>query len=625
MQKLVIGIRAYLRNGKSELDFQLKEARKYFSKAKIVVAICGNSYISFARRKADKIVHYSNEPLGLGRVWKILTNYAKINNADELIIIDGDDRHYFNEVKRLYEENKADLIIPEREKRFIFLHEKEINGITLEDLENSFIRLKHKTLINDLQPGLFIIKNKKLINSLDFSNKDSWVGDMLFLDQILNKNISINTPRIRVRAESYSDLNIKSIFNILVRYEDYFNVKFLDIINKVKADPIRFLLNGRLSDISNIENAFLEFINESKVQNMKGLILAGGLGTRLRPITYTIHKQLIPIANKPIIFYVIEDLVNAGIKDIGIVVGSNKEQFIKLVGDGSRWNAKIIYIQQENPKGLAHAVLVSKEFLNGKDFVMYLGDNLLKQGIRGFVNKFNNSTADASILLTPVSDPEKFGIAKLDKNNNVTKLLEKPKNPPTNLAIVGVYAFRNSIFKAIQNIKPSKRNELEITDAMQWLINNKYKVSCMLVKEYWKDTGNAEALLDANRIILDSRINETLNLGKVSKTSTIKGRVRIGKGTIIYDNTIISGPVVIGDNCKIGPNAYIGPYTSIGNNVIIKETELENSIILNNSFINSGKRIVDSIMGENSKVNSIKDSLPGGHKLIISDNSEVGL
>lgn len=626
MPKLVIGLRAYLvREKDKELDLQIREARKYFPDADIVVTICGNKYNSFTRRKANNIIYYSEKPLGLGKTWEIIVDYAKKKNADELIVVDGDDQHFFSEIRKVYEQYRSQLIIPQREKRFIFSGDSELHGITLEDLENAFIRFKHKTRINDLQSGLFIIKDKRIINGLDFLNKNSFIGDFLFLDQILDKKIDIELPVIRIRPQTSTISSRSLVFSGIQAYENHFGIRFQEIIKISMRDPSFYLPNGKLSVLTKIEELYLEYINSEKVKDMKGLILAGGHGTRLRPITYTVQKQLIPIANKPIIYYVIEDLVNSGIKDIGIVIGPNKNQFMRVVGDGSRWNAKITYIDQDNPKGLAHAVLISKEFLDGKDFVMYLGDNLLKENIHEFVKKFNNSNVDASILLTPVSDPEKFGIAKLDNNGNVTKLLEKPKNPPTNLAIVGVYAFRNSIFKAISNIKSSKRGELEITDAMQWLLDNKYKISSTLIKDYWKDTGNAEALLDANRMILDSRLNGSTNLGKISIKSTVKGRVRIGKNTIIYDNSIISGPVVIGDNCKIGPNAYIGPYTSIGNGVIIKETELENSIVLNNSFINSGKRIVDSVMGENSKVSSAKNNLPEGHKLIISDNSQVGL
>ncbi|MFQ6119002.1 MAG: glucose-1-phosphate thymidylyltransferase, partial [Methanosarcinales archaeon] len=266
---------------------------------------------------------------------------------------------------------------------------------------------------------------------------------------------------------------------------------------------------------------------------MKGLILSGGYGTRLRPLTYSQQKQLIPVANKPVLFYSIEDVIEAGIKDIGIVVGPNKEQVIETV-ESKEWNANIDFIYQGEPKGLAHAILISEEFLDGP-FVMYLGDNILKGGIVEHVERFKRLKADASILLTPVENPEQFGCAELNEDGTVKRLIEKPKKPPSNLALAGIYLFNTPIFEAVRSIKPSWRNELEITDAIQYLIDNDYKVDSMIVKGWWKDTGKPEDILMANHLVLDEL--EPFNKGKLDNSS-IKGRVGIEEGTSIKDSTI---------------------------------------------------------------------------------------
>ncbi|MCK4521218.1 MAG: glucose-1-phosphate thymidylyltransferase [Nanoarchaeota archaeon] len=358
---------------------------------------------------------------------------------------------------------------------------------------------------------------------------------------------------------------------------------------------------------------------------MKGLILAGGHGVRLRPITNTLQKQLIPIANKPIIHYVIEDLVNAGIKDVGIVVGPNKEQIIEAVGDGTKLGCKITYIYQDEPKGLAHAILVSKDYLKDEDFIMYLGDNLIKGGIKNFVNNFKNSDNSLSLMLTEVPNPKEYGIALIDEQKKViTKLLEKPKNPPTNLSIVGIYGFTKEVFEAIKHIKPSWRNELEVTDTMQWMIENNYKAGFEKVVGWWKDTGDAKSLLAANQLILDSYIKLEEGTKDNLINPNIQGRVRIGKNCKIANNAIIRGPAIIGGNCTMGEKVFIGPYTSIGNNVSIRKGEIENSIIMDNVIINTKERLISSIFGRGS-VFETKNRIPHGNKVIIGDNSRIEL
>lgn len=350
---------------------------------------------------------------------------------------------------------------------------------------------------------------------------------------------------------------------------------------------------------------------------MKGLILSGGLGTRLRPLTYSQQKQLIPVGNKPVLFYAIEDLIEAGIKDIGIIVGPNKEQVMETV-KSIDWDANIEFIYQPEPRGIAHAIIVAEEFLEGEAFVMYLGDNLLKEGIVKHVNDFSKSDAEASILLSEVSNPEEFGIAQLNEKNEIVKLVEKPKEPPSNFAVIGIYMFRPAIFRAVKEIKPSWRNQLEIVDAIQWLIDHGYKVKSAFVKGWWKDTGKPEDIIHANRLVLDE-INETKNLGTLIN-SKINGRVVIEENAII-ENSLIKGPAIIGKNCEI-IDSYIGPYTSVGNNCEIIDTEIEDSVVMEGTKIRGIKRIVESLIGRNAEI-SINNEYPRGHKMVIGDNSRV--
>ncbi|NCN64659.1 MAG: glucose-1-phosphate thymidylyltransferase [Candidatus Altiarchaeum hamiconexum] len=347
---------------------------------------------------------------------------------------------------------------------------------------------------------------------------------------------------------------------------------------------------------------------------MKGLILSGGEGTRLRPLTYSQQKQLIPVANKPVLFYGIEDLIEAGIKDIGIIVGPNKEQIENAVND-AKFDAKFTFINQHKPEGLAHAVKIAKKFINDESFVMYLGDNILMQSLNDFINGFEESDESARILLCKVSDPSRYGVAKLNDNGEVIKLVEKPKEFISDLALIGVYAFKNKIFDACDAIKPSWRNELEITDAIQWLINNKFKVPARITKGWWKDTGKAEDMIDANRLILDSLKGQ--NLGKIENTR-IEGRVFIDKDSKILNSTI-RGPVIIGKNCEIN-EAYIGPYTSIGNFCKLKNCEIDNSIVLDKAEISEIRKIYDSLIGKEVKIFK-KQTIPKGKKFVVGDRS----
>lgn len=355
---------------------------------------------------------------------------------------------------------------------------------------------------------------------------------------------------------------------------------------------------------------------------MKGLILSGGHGTRLRPLTHTGPKQLIPVANKPVLFYAIEDLKEAGVEDIGIILGTNMPDKVReAVGDGSKFGVKITYIEQGEPKGLAHAVSVAQDFVNNQPFIMYLGDNILKSGVKDLVEGFEDSGYQARILLQEVDNPEQFGVAELDGDGRVVRLVEKPKNPKSNLALVGIYLFQPEIFQAIKRIKPSWRGELEITDAIQEMLDSKMQVDSHIVRGWWKDTGKPEDVLDANHLILDDL--EPDIQGVIEEGAKISGRVIIGKDTVIRKGTVIRGPVIIGENCEI--DAYIGPYTSIGDNTHIIGGEVESSIIVGDALIECEEKIVDSLIGNHCQIISGENHRPQGRRFVIGENSLINL
>ena len=359
---------------------------------------------------------------------------------------------------------------------------------------------------------------------------------------------------------------------------------------------------------------------------MKGLILAGGLGTRLRPLSHTGPKQLIPIANKPVLHYIIEDLKNSGITDIGIIVGYTEERIKHIVdscGDGSKFGVKITYIKQDAPRGLAHAVYTAKEFLGGENFVVYLGDNIIGEGIKEYINSFKNSGFDAEILVGEVENPSMYGIVALNKKGVIIGIEEKPKNPKSSLAIVGVYLFKPFIFDIIKKTRLGKGGEFQLTDTLRLIYKSKrYKIKAHIVKGWWDDTGTAEAVLRANHLVL-AKLKHRIE-GKVEKNVSITGAVHIGKGTVIKSGTILKGPVIIGENCSIGPNSYIGPYTSIGDNTTMINSEIESSIVLGSCKLDFNGKIVDSLIGKNVKILS-RNKMPRGYKFILGEHSEVNI
>ncbi|RBM16631.1 glucose-1-phosphate thymidylyltransferase [Streptomyces sp. PT12] len=351
---------------------------------------------------------------------------------------------------------------------------------------------------------------------------------------------------------------------------------------------------------------------------MKALVLAGGTGSRLRPITHTAAKQLVPVANKPVLFYGIESLVDAGITDIGIIVGDTAAEIRAAVGDGGDFGAKVTYIPQDRPLGLAHAVLVAREYLADDDFVMYLGDNFIVGGINDLVRKFHERRPDADILLTHVDDPRVFGVAELDDGGRVKRLEEKPEKPASDLALVGVYLFTPAVHDAVRAISPSARGELEIVDAIQWLIDQGLTVRSTTITGYWKDTGNVTDMLEVNRSVLETV--EPCMRGTVDAETEIIGRVRIEPGAVVSQSRIV-GPAVIGAGTTV-TGSYIGPSTSVADNCVIDGSEIEFSIVLEGASIEGVGRIEASLIGRMVQLTRAGRT-PRAHRFILGDHSKV--
>jgi glucose-1-phosphate thymidylyltransferase len=357
------------------------------------------------------------------------------------------------------------------------------------------------------------------------------------------------------------------------------------------------------------------------MEALKGLILSGGAGTRLRPITHTSAKQLVPVANKPVLFYGIEALVEAGITEIGVIIAPETGGEIKdAAGDGSAFGASLTYIEQEAPLGLAHALLTAEDFLGRTPFVMYLGDNLLRDGIVELVEAFRRNEPDALILLTPVDDPSSYGVAELN-GDRVVRLVEKPKDPPSDLALVGVYMFTPAIFEAAHSIEPSGRGELEITDAIDRLIESDRRVEPHIVKGWWKDTGKLEDMLEANRLVLEDielRID-----GELDADSRVEGRVVIEEGAKL-ERTIVRGPAIIGAGARLS-DAYVGPYTAIDRDVLITGSEIEHSIVLAGSSIRDlHARMEASLLGKNVSL-SRSEGMPKTLRFLVGDNANISI
>jgi len=352
---------------------------------------------------------------------------------------------------------------------------------------------------------------------------------------------------------------------------------------------------------------------------MKGVILHGGHGTRLRPLTHTGPKQLLPITNKPMSQYALEDLREAGITDIAIIIGDVYPEKVKeYYGDGKKFGVNITYIFQDQPKGIAHAIRLCKKFVGDDRFIVYLGDNVFRASLDKYSKKFVSSKSDAMILLCEVNDPSRFGIAELD-GKSIKKIVEKPKNPQSNLAVIGVYFLTPKIFDIIDKLKPSWRNELEITEALQLMMDNKMTITYDTVTGWWKDTGTPDDILHANQLILDSI--GTQNQFVVEEGAKIQGNIVIGKNSLISRDSFVKGPVIIGENCHIGPAARIGPYVSVGNNSSIKRCDVENSIIMADCKIDSKLHITDSIIAHGSEI--VDNPEPKRHQFLLGERSQV--
>jgi glucose-1-phosphate thymidylyltransferase len=357
---------------------------------------------------------------------------------------------------------------------------------------------------------------------------------------------------------------------------------------------------------------------------LKGIILHGGHGTRLRPLTHTGPKQLLPIANKPMSQYALEDLKKAGITDIGIIIGDVYPDKVKeYYGTGEKFGVKITYIYQDKPKGISHAIRLCKDFIKNDKFIVYLGDNVLRKNLIDYTKKFQTSNSDAMILLCEVDDPQRFGIAELDKDNpgKIKKIMEKPKDPPSNLAVIGIYFLTPKIFDIIDRLKPSWRGELEITDALQMLMDNGNKIEYDTVTGWWKDTGTPEDIIHANKLVLDSIGTENQFL--IDDDSAIKDNIVIGKDTEISKDSFVTGPVIIGKNCKIGPAVRIGPYVSIGDNCKIQRCEIQDSIVMADCIIDAKIDLSNSIIAHASE---IEDCItPKKQQFLLGERSQLKL
>jgi glucose-1-phosphate thymidylyltransferase len=357
---------------------------------------------------------------------------------------------------------------------------------------------------------------------------------------------------------------------------------------------------------------------------MKGLILSGGRGTRLRPITHTGPKQLIPIANKPVIQYAIEDLREAGITDIGVILGNvGRDAIQKFLGDGSEFGVDLTYIVQGNPLGLAHAVGCAEKFVDGDNFVVYLGDNILNDGISDLVKSFQAGDYTAGLALQQVDSPGQFGIATVDHDGDIVSLVEKPDDPPSDLAIIGVYVFSPAIFDAIETIEPSDRGELEITDAIHFLLKNDGTIDSHIVHGWWKDTGKPDDILSANRLVLDE-LNASRD-GAIDQDAEVVGKVDLHETAVIKSGAVVRGPVSLAADVTVESETYIGSYTSVGEHSYLANVQISNSVLIGESDITTDETIVDSLLGRGTTIGRSADMLPEGRRLVVGENSKLRL
>ena len=358
---------------------------------------------------------------------------------------------------------------------------------------------------------------------------------------------------------------------------------------------------------------------------MKALVAAGGHGTRLRPITYTKNKHIIPVANKPMIYYVFENIAMAGITEVAVNINPGDHEFMNIVGDGSKWNIRITYLEQKGGAlGLAHVVKNARGFIRDEEFLFYLGDNiLLGGGIRDMVEEFQSKQLNCMLALNKVRDPQRFGVAEIGMNGKIISIQEKPKMPKSNLAVAGIYIYDHHVFDAVESLRPSARGEYEISDAHQYLIDHGFQVGYREITGWWKDTGQPYDLLEGNQLLL-GEISPINRADTLDQEVVIEGKVRIGVGTKLVGKTFLRGPLIVGNDCFIR-DSYIGPYTSVGDNVKMIKAEVEHSIILDDCEIACNKRVVNSIIGRGVRIHDSANSQPSGHTLIVGDSSLVEL
>jgi len=357
---------------------------------------------------------------------------------------------------------------------------------------------------------------------------------------------------------------------------------------------------------------------------MKGVILAGGTGSRLRPITHTGPKQLVPIANKPVLEYAVDDLVEAGVDDIGIILGNKgRDEIQEYFGDGGDWGVDITYIVQGEPLGLAHAVGCAKDFVGDDSFVVYLGDDLMREGITELVADFNSEEYAAGIGLQEVDEPSRYGIVDVNDEGDVIQLVEKPDNPPNNLALIGIYVFTPAIFEQIETLDKSWRGEYEITEAIQGLLDDGKRIQSHVVHGWWKDTGKPQDVLHSNRLVLDDI--ETRIDGIMENEESVTGRIELDDGSVVENGAVIRGPVSIGKNTRITSDTYLGPYTSIGDDCVIDGAHIESSVIVGDSEISADRTIVDSLIGRKATITANREKKPDGVRLIVGQNSSLEL
>lgn len=357
---------------------------------------------------------------------------------------------------------------------------------------------------------------------------------------------------------------------------------------------------------------------------MKGILLSGGTGSRLRPITHTGPKQLIPVANKPVLQYAIEDLKEAGINEIGVVLGNKgRETVQQFLGDGSQFGVDITYIIQGDPLGIAHAVGCARDFIGDDDFVIYLGDNLIRQPIEPLIRSFQEGDYAGGVALQRVDNPERFGVADLDDDGNVVRIVEKPDNPTSDVVIIGIYVLSPVAFEAIEQITPSQRGELEITDVFQWLIDKNENIDSHTVEDWWKDTGKPKDIVSANRLILDNLDNPTD--GTIEEGAETMGKIDLHETATIKSGAVVRGPVSIEANTVIKNDTYLGPYTSIGPDSTIENTHIENSVVVGDSTIKTHDKIIDSLIGQGTNIKNGQDKKPEGRRLVVGEDSNLQL